>query len=169
MSKSVTVSDVDQCIAITSSGERCTRPARDGAFCYQHDKDSPTLEQAEDVDADSVEEALEEVDEIDTPDPPEIEAPMDLSEIRERVQATADQIIGRPLDGIVSIHGNDEGWVVRVDCLERKAVPDTQDILGQYEIEFTDDGTVSGYSRLHRYRRGDTGGEDVGSVIDGNN
>lgn len=179
MSESVQVSEVDQCIAITSSGERCTRPARDGAFCYQHDEDSPTLEEADDVDAESVEDALEERNELpenqdessdnETLEPPDIEGPLELAEIRQRVQATADQIIGRPLDGIVSVRRNDEGWVVRVDCLERKAIPDTQDILGQYEIEFTEDGTVMGYSRHRRYRRGDMGDEDVGGLIQENN
>lgn len=179
MSESANLNKVEQCIALTESGERCTRTAGDGAFCHQHDEDSPTLEEADDVDADSVEEALEERGDLpdeggeasqdDTPDPADLEGSMTLPEIREYVQTTADDVIGRPLDGIVSIVQNEEGWVVRVDCLERRAVPDTQDILGQYAIEFSADGTIQGYSRSHRHRRGDTGEEDVGSLMANNN
>lgn len=174
MSEVETVSEVDQCIAMTSSGERCTRPAGEDGFCFQHGEDSPTIKDAED--ANSIEQALEERGEM--PDnessendeaAPELEGTLDLPTIRDTVHSTADDIIGRPLDGIVSIkQTDDDGWAVRVDCLERKAIPDTQDILGQYEIQFTADGDVSEYSRRHRYRRGDTVDEPAGGVIQNN-
>ena len=174
MSETETVSDVDQCVALTSSGERCTRPADEDGFCFQHSENAPTIEDAED--ADSIEAALEERGELpnggadeEATETPDFEGELDLPTIRDTVQSTADDIIGRPLDGIVSIRQtDDDGWAVRVDCLERKAIPDTQDILGQYEIQFTTDGDVREYSRRHRYRRGDTVDEPAGGVIQNN-
>lgn len=184
MSDASTVEGVEQCIALTGDGERCSRPAGPDGFCFQHDENTRTIEEADDVEADTVEEALEERDEMNSDDAEggqtaggdqevsediseAIDGNDDLTEIREAVQATASGLIGRPLDGVVSISKTDnEGWRVVVDCLERKSIPDTQDILGQYEIEFSEEGSVVGYRRQHRYRRGDTAVEDGMEMID---
>ncbi|MCW8172936.1 hypothetical protein D8S78_15275 [Natrialba swarupiae] len=48
----------------------------------------------------------------------------------------------------------DDGWLAIVEVVERRSVPDTQDIIGRYEVELDDDVTVHGYRRLDRYRRG---------------
>lgn len=36
--------DVDRCLALTNAGTRCTRPAGDDGFCYQHDASSETVD-----------------------------------------------------------------------------------------------------------------------------
>ena len=66
-------------------------------------------------------------------------------------------VIGRSLDGIVEVSRNDDNWRAVVEIIERRSVPDTQDILGQYEIELDESGEVIGYRRLEKYRRADTG------------
>jgi len=35
--------DQDQCRAITNEGHRCTRLAKDGRFCFQHDESDETI------------------------------------------------------------------------------------------------------------------------------
>lgn len=82
-------------------------------------------------------------------------AETEIGEVRQTVQETAEGVVGHPLDGITSIDSTDSGWRVAVEVVERKSVPDTQDILGRYEIELTDDLSVTGYQRTHRYRRDD--------------
>jgi len=37
----------DQCIAKTQSGKRCSRVAKDGRFCFQHNPESETVTEAE--------------------------------------------------------------------------------------------------------------------------
>lgn len=37
----------DRCIALTRSGDRCSRIAKDGRFCFQHDSQSETVPEAE--------------------------------------------------------------------------------------------------------------------------
>ncbi|UTF55518.1 gas vesicle protein [Natronosalvus rutilus] len=76
--------------------------------------------------------------------------------IRRRIERAADSIIGHPLDTISEISPTDEGWMAVVDVVERRAVPDTQDILGRYELTLDSDGAIQGYQRLDRFRRGDT-------------
>jgi len=42
-----------------------------------------------------------------------------------------------------------------IELVERRAVPDTQDIIGRYEINLTSTGNVAGYELVERYQRGD--------------
>lgn len=79
-----------------------------------------------------------------------------LIEIRDHIRQVAADIIGRDLDGIAAIHRNDDTWTVAVDVVERHSVPDTQDIMGRYEIHLDSTGEIREYSCSSRYRRGDT-------------
>lgn len=201
----------ERCRARTEEGDRCSRPAGDDGFCYQHDDDDPTVadegssggENGSQADAErdgpetatadggsAVESAVEPADEStpsgesdestssdDSDEPaPESdgsdEAPEsdqsstgssadedvpDILDVRRAVQDAAEGVIGRPLDGVLEVSPDaEDGWRVEVEVVERAAVPDTQDILGRYEIEVDDDARVRGYRRLERYRRGDT-------------
>lgn len=79
-----------------------------------------------------------------------------IIEVRNHVRNAAGDLIGRPLDGIVEIERDDEGWRALTEIVERSSVPDTQDIIGRYALDIDDDGRITGYRRLDRYRRGDT-------------
>jgi len=80
-----------------------------------------------------------------------------IIEIRNQVIELSTDVIGRGLDGIIEVTRNDDNWRAVVEIIERRSVPDTQDILGQYEIELDESGEVIGYRRLEKYRRSDTG------------
>ena len=79
-----------------------------------------------------------------------------IIDIRNNVRNTAGELIGRALDGIVEIHRTDDGWQTVVELIERRSVPDTQDIIGRYALELDTSGEITGYQRIDRYRRGDT-------------
>jgi hypothetical protein len=174
----------DQCQALTSDGERCSRPAQDDGFCYQHDESDSTVsdndteteddeqddeaqaddqsEGDDDQDARSAEMATEEAtdpDDVDTSDVDADEGREQLEgvlAIRRTVESSAGKLIGHEFDGVSEISPMDEGWRAVVEVVERSAVPDTQDIIGRYEIELDAGGAIQGYRRLDRYRRGDT-------------
>lgn len=80
-----------------------------------------------------------------------------IIEIRNQVIELSADVIGRGLDGIIEVSRDDDNWRAVVEIIERRSVPDTQDILGQYEIELDESGEVIGYRRLEKYRRSDTG------------
>lgn len=84
----------------------------------------------------------------------------DLLEVRRVAETATTGLIGRPFDGISEIRPDDDGWTVVVEVIERRAVPDTQDILGRYELELGPEGTVRGYRRTSRYRRSDTADDE---------
>jgi hypothetical protein len=158
--------EAEQCIARTGSGDRCERPARDGRFCHQHDESDPTVDAADEAASDGgADEGTEdehdgtsEVSEADDAS----EGDPGLIEVRNRVRSKAGPLVGHPFDGLVELERReDDGWRAVVEVIERKAVPDTQDILGRYEIDLDASGRFEGYRRLGRTHRGDTGGSAV--------
>ncbi|WP_338727023.1 gas vesicle protein GvpO, halophile-type [Haladaptatus sp. DJG-WS-42] len=131
-----------QCHALTEDGARCDREATDGSFCYQHDEDDPTVDEETD----------------DSPAAPSLDGDeLSILDVRTRVAETATDLIGHELDGVSEVMAtSDGGWRAVVEVVERHSVPDTQDILGQYELLLTERGEIEGYSRLGRFRRSDT-------------
>ncbi|WP_158237358.1 gas vesicle protein GvpO [Halegenticoccus soli] len=79
--------------------------------------------------------------------------PADVRAVREAVRDTAEKILRRPVDGIVEVSPGDGGWTVGVEVIERRSVPDTQDILGRYDLRVDESGSVDEFRRVERYRR----------------
>ncbi|WP_254765720.1 gas vesicle protein GvpO, halophile-type [Salinilacihabitans rarus] len=167
-------SEPERCKALTAEGERCSRPARENGFCYQHDESDPTVSETEtesegEPDDQSTAAAESEVDPsgVETTDPGDVDtSDLDvevddervegLLAVRRTVERTAGQIIGRKFDGVSEITPTEDGWRAVVEVVERSSIPDTMDVLGRYEVDLTEDGVIEGYRRIDRYRRGDT-------------
>jgi hypothetical protein len=148
-------SDTDeQCQARTESGERCTRPAGEDGFCYQHGPDDETVDEADEENEEGITEESEDRETDMSSDDCNI-GETEIGQIRDKTRNVAEEVVGYPLSGILAIDREDDGWRVAVEMIERNSVPDTQDILGRYEITFDEDRTVTGYRRTHRYRRDD--------------
>jgi hypothetical protein len=148
-------SDTDeQCVALTESGERCTRPAGEDGFCYQHGPDDETVDEADEENEEGITEEGEDQETDMSSDDCTIDD-TEIGQIRNKTRNIAEEVVGYPLSGILAIDREDDGWRVAVEMIERNSVPDTQDILGRYEITFDGDRTVTGYRRTHRYRRDD--------------
>ncbi len=157
------MSEADQCRALTEGGEQCSRPAQDDGFCYQHDPDDETIDKHDEADGhsdemdgsgnededDNVSESNENANESG-------DGEFDVMAVRKTVEDVATDLVGHPLDGIIEITEDDDGWEAVVEMVERSAVPDTQDILGQYAIALSESGGVTGYRLRERYRRGDS-------------
>ncbi|MHC1687696.1 MAG: gas vesicle protein GvpO [Methanothrix sp.] len=75
--------------------------------------------------------------------------------ISEKAGETAEMLLKKDLDSVVSLNKESEGWLAEVEVLERKSVPDTQDILGRYELKFDEEGELLGYKRIMLRRRSD--------------
>jgi hypothetical protein len=73
---------------------------------------------------------------------------------REQLQA----LLGRPIEGVLGIDREHGAWAVTVQVLELERIPNTTDVLGEYEALLDRNGEVSSYRRTHRYPRGRTDG-----------
>lgn len=78
-----------------------------------------------------------------------------IVEARTEALDAVDQLLDHPLEGVVRVEDTDDGWRTLIEVVERSAVPDTQDIIGRYEVLLDRSGTVTGYGLVERYRRGE--------------
>ena len=169
----------DQCRAVTEGGERCSRPANENGFCHQHGPQNETVDEADtdepsETDADDDREdttMAEDTDSNETTDETESQEETESSDetgssdetesteestivtVRDKVRDDVPQLIGRELDGVTSLMQTEDGWMATVELVERRSVPDTQDLIGQYEVSIGDDAVIDGYRRLETYRR----------------
>ncbi|MEW6228413.1 MAG: gas vesicle protein GvpO [Bacillota bacterium] len=81
---------------------------------------------------------------------------MKPSETIRKVQEEFTLITKLPVHGIVGLSRDDGTWVVSLEALERRAIPDTMDILGLYEVRMSDDGELQGLERKKLRKRGET-------------
>lgn len=78
-----------------------------------------------------------------------------ILDINKRCIAVAESVLNRKAESVVSMSKEAKGWKAAVEVLERKAVPDTQDLLGRYELTLNEDGELLGYKQVLVRRRQD--------------
>jgi hypothetical protein len=81
---------------------------------------------------------------------------MNADEIIKKAQEDFARLSKIPVDGVIGLSKTDEGWVVSLEALERRAIPDTMDVLGLYEVRLDDEGNLLGFDRKKLRKRGET-------------
>jgi len=61
-----------------------------------------------------------------------------------------------PVNAVIGLAKKDDVWVVSLEALERRAIPDTMDVLGVYEIRLDSEGSFLGFERTKLRKRGKT-------------
>lgn len=79
-----------------------------------------------------------------------------LTEIIGRATGELKDLIGLPVEGVVSARRTDNGWTLVVQVCELERIPNTMDILANYEVETSGGGSLRGYQRVMRYSRAQT-------------
>jgi hypothetical protein len=64
-------------------------------------------------------------------------------------------ILNLEIANVISVSKLDDGWDVKIDLIERKAIPDTMDIMGTYDVILDDLGNIIKYERENQHRRMD--------------
>ena len=80
---------------------------------------------------------------------------MELKEAVDRAKEALQAMMNLELASVTGVSVSNGGWRVVIEMIERKAIPDTQDILGIYEVHLDDGGNVTGYERTRIRRRMD--------------
>lgn len=78
-----------------------------------------------------------------------------ILDIKERGIAMVESVMGKKAESIVSMSKEAKGWKAVIEVLERRAVPDTQDLLGRYELTLSEAGELLGYKQVLVRRRQD--------------
>ena len=63
-------------------------------------------------------------------------------------------LTGRPPESVVGTRWKDDHWSVRLEVVESRRIPDSADLLAEYEVELDADGELMAYDRKDRYVRG---------------
>lgn len=66
------------------------------------------------------------------------------------------ELSSKEVEGVTSLRRTEDGWVVELDVLELRRVPETTDVLALYEVTVDSSGELEGYRRARRYVRGQT-------------
>jgi hypothetical protein len=75
----------------------------------------------------------------------------------EAVQSAREQLallLGRPVEAVLGVERDSSNWVLRAQVLELERIPNTTDVLGEYEALIDRSGELLRYSRTRRYHRG---------------
>jgi gas vesicle protein GvpO len=67
--------------------------------------------------------------------------------------AQVQQLIGRPVESVTGMEKDGRDWTVTVEVVELARIPNTTDVLGQYEVTLDRNGDITGTRRLRRYPR----------------
>jgi len=65
------------------------------------------------------------------------------------------ELTGLPIGSTVSVRRDECGWCVQVEVVEKKSIPDSQDILATYELQVDQDGEVLDMLRSGMRKRSD--------------
>jgi hypothetical protein len=79
----------------------------------------------------------------------------DIKEVCRKASAMLEDVLDKKVDSVASACRDNDGWKVCVEVLERKAIPDTQDILSMYEVNLNKDLDLIDYRRTGIRHRGD--------------
>jgi hypothetical protein len=73
---------------------------------------------------------------------------MEVKEISERAKKELKAVMGLEVSSITGVSRvKDDEWQITVELIERKAIPDTQDLLGLYEVRLDNDGHLISFDR----------------------
>ena len=81
---------------------------------------------------------------------------MNADEIIEKAKDDFTRLSRMPLSGVTGLFKVEDGWVVTLEALERKAIPDTMDVLGLYEVRLDNEGNLRSFERKKLRKRGET-------------
>ncbi len=64
------------------------------------------------------------------------------------------ELTGQQPEAVISVERDARGWLVGIEVLESRRIPDSMDILAEYRVAVGDDGELLSYRRTCRYYRG---------------
>jgi len=77
--------------------------------------------------------------------------------VARRAAAELAELLGRDPEGVIGLRRTDERWCVDVEVVEVRRIPDTADIIAEYEVDADRRGRLQSYQRIRRYPRGRAG------------
>ncbi len=82
---------------------------------------------------------------------------LNMKQVLESVKKEMMDLTSLPFNTIAGVAQDDEthATIVTIELVERRAIPDSMDLLGVYEVITDDEGRVSTFKRIGMRKRGD--------------
>ena len=71
----------------------------------------------------------------------------------QRARQQFEEMMGRPVEAVLGMQRDEDGWLVTVQVVELRRIPNSTDVLGSYAVDVDGGGDVVGYRRTKRYYR----------------
>ena len=84
----------------------------------------------------------------------------EFKNINDKAMDTIKNLVHKKPLSVIGVTQGTSGWTALVEALEREAVPDTQNLIGIYEVTFSKAKQLTGYKRKEVRRKADTGLEE---------
>jgi Gas vesicle synthesis protein GvpO len=79
---------------------------------------------------------------------------LSAQELAEAALRTVKELTGYEAESVTGLEWQGEEWQLTVEALELSRIPNTTDVIGQYEVKLDERGTLRGYRRAGRHIRG---------------
>ena len=84
---------------------------------------------------------------------------LSTKELAEAALRTVKELTGYEPEAVTGLEWDGEEWLITVDALELTRIPNTTDIIGEYQVKLDERGTLRGYKRTRRHVRGQADSE----------
>jgi gas vesicle protein GvpO len=84
----------------------------------------------------------------------------DARRVLDRARDQLQDLLGRPVESVSSLERTHDGWVLALEVVEVRRIPETTDILASYEMELDDDLNLRRYRQGRRYHRAHADGAE---------
>ncbi len=78
-----------------------------------------------------------------------------LIQIVEIARTVTSKYMGKNPESIIDIEEKPKEWKITIETVERKAIPDSQDLLGRYDIRLDKNGELIGWKQKMIRKRSD--------------
>ncbi len=78
-----------------------------------------------------------------------------ILEIGMKAKGVIEELLDKKAESVISATKEENEWKVVIEVLERRAVPDSQDLIGRYELRLDENKELLGYDRIVLRRRTD--------------
>lgn len=79
---------------------------------------------------------------------------LSANELGQAALATIEELTGHPPEAVIGLEWDGEQWIVSVEVLELERIPNTTDVIGCYDVQLDEEGTLRGFRRIGRHQRG---------------
>lgn len=81
-----------------------------------------------------------------------------VAEVAKERSVLLERVLGKPAEAVIGVEKTKEGWKALVEVVERKAIPETQDLIDRYELVLNKDGKLLRYHQVRVRCRSDREG-----------